>query len=701
MTTSRHPFDPLTPEEIQLAADVLKCHHIGAHIIFRVITLSEPPKAAMIPFLEKEHGEEKGTAKVPARLAMVQAHVNQAFFEYRIDLEAQDVVSEEALQGRHSHVDRDYMEKVEMACMDDPQVQAELYDLKLPKEAKVVVEAWTYGTDGLNDMSKRMTMCWFYMHLSSDSDANHYAYPLDIVAEMSDDLKVVNVFLLPSMVKEQCIAVGRIKEFDRRKIHQGSEYYPTLNTQQRTSTKPYHVSQPEGPSFSIDGNKISWEKWTMRVGFNYREGMTLHDIRYDGRSLFYRLSLTEMFVPYGDPRMPYPRKAAFDLGNDGAGLCANNLKLGCDCLGHIQFFDSWLTTRSGRPLKMPNVICCHEVDDGILWKHTNTWTGNGAVTRSRLLVLQTIITVSNYEYIFLFYFGQDASIHYEVRATGILSTAFIDIEDKVPWGTVVAPGVMAPSHQHLFCLRIDPAIDGHANSLVVEETRPLPVPFYNEKLDPRKLDNSFGVGFTTTSGYIPHERGLDLDHTLNRVFKIVNEHNNHPFTGTPVGFKLVPCYTQLLLAHPDSFHSKRAEFAAHAVWVTRHSDNEMFPAGKFTNQSMGGEGIASWIESRRGKRDREGRVKSAVRDTDIVVWHTFGATHIPRAEDWPVMPAEKMVVGLKPVNFFLRNPALDVQISTQERNRSVLIGDGQVPGGAGEMKREGDEGMKGMKGMKG
>jgi primary-amine oxidase len=59
-----------------------------------------------------------------------------------------------------------------------------------------------------------------------------------------------------------------------------------------------------------------------------REGLTLHDITYDGRSAFYRLSLSEMFVPYGDSRAPYPRKAAFDLGSNGAGVNANNLKLG-------------------------------------------------------------------------------------------------------------------------------------------------------------------------------------------------------------------------------------------------------------------------------------------------------------------------------------------------------------------------------------
>ena len=78
------------------------------------------------------------------------------------------------------------------------------------------------------------------------------------------------------------------------------------------------------------------------------------------------------------------------------------------------YFDGWHVTSSGEPLKLPNVVCCHEQDDGILWKHTNFRTGNAVVTRSRILVLQTIITVTNYEYIFAFHFGQDASIHYEV-----------------------------------------------------------------------------------------------------------------------------------------------------------------------------------------------------------------------------------------------------------------------------------------------
>lgn len=491
------------------------------------------------------------------------------------------------------------------------------------------------------------------MRLSDNVDANYYAYPLDLCAEVSENLDVTKVYMLPTTGSERINQNTR--PFDRRKIlpTAATEYHPELRPAPRESTKPLQISQPNGPSFKVEGNHISWEKWTLRVGFNYREGLTLHNIRYGGRNLFYRLSLAEMFVPYADPRAPYPRKAAFDLGNDGAGINANNLQLGCDCLGIIKYFDGWHNTPSGEPLKLPNVICCHEQDDGVLWKHTNFRTGNAVVTRSRILILQTIITVSNYEYIFAFHFGQDGTINYEVRATGILSTTPIAMGEKVPYGTVIAPGVLAPYHQHLFSLRIDPAIDGHKNSLQVEESYTVPV-------DDPEIHNPFGVGYATRSHVIEKEQGLDLDHTKARTFKIVNESKRNQITDTPVGFKIVPYYSQTLLAHPSSYHARRSEFAKHAVWVTRYHEDELFPAGRYTMQSMGGQGIESLIKQRAESNE------ALVRNEDIVIWHTFGSTHNPRIEDWPVMPSEKMAVSLKPVNFFDQNPSLDVATSSRE-----------------------------------
>ncbi|KAJ0313291.1 hypothetical protein COL516b_000223 [Colletotrichum fioriniae] len=653
-----HPLDPLRPEEISQAAGIVRDSNQSKEIFYRAISLVEPSKTELVKFLDSEHAGNRDAVH-PARQARVQAYIAKTLHEMIVNLDTATVASTTPLPGRHSFIDTDFMAQVAAACLADEKIQCEISALKLPEGATVVVEPWAYATDGMRDMRDRWTMAWFYMRLSNNPDANYYAYPLDICAEVSNSLEVAKIYRLPSGEHDKLSDEG--KEFDRRKIHSKSEYHPDFVQERRTTTKPYHVSQPEGPSFSTDENHISWEKWTMRVGFNYREGMTLHDIRFDGRSLFHRLSLAEMFVPYGDPRCPYPRKAAFDLGNDGAGINANNLKLGCDCLGHIKYFDGWLSTSSGEPLKMPNVICCHEIDDGILWKHTNFRTGNAVVTRSRVLVLQTIITVSNYEYIFLFYFQQDASIFYEVRATGIMSTAPIDLDTKVPWGTIVAPGVLAPYHQHIFCLRIDPAIDGPQNSLVVEESHPIPFSGDTDTYNP------FGVGYTTTSSVIEKEAGLDLDFNTNRTFKIVNENVTNSTTGTAVGFKLLPHYSQLLLAQPNSWHGKRARYTSHAVWVTRYHDEELFPAGRFTMQSTGDDGIGSWMEQRVDSDS------SLVRNEDIVVWHTFGSTHNPRIEDWPVMPCEKMMVGLKPVNFFQGNPALDVQVSTQKKNRSVLV----------------------------
>ncbi|KAF9891705.1 hypothetical protein FE257_003717 [Aspergillus nanangensis] len=655
-----HPLDPLKPYEITQAATIVKNHFPGAKLIFRVITLSEPPKKELIPFLQAEKLGKRHP--VLPRVAQIQFYLDNAtqFRQARVNLVERKLYDLTNLDGTHAYVDAGEMQKCEAACLKDERVQAAIKALQLPEEATVVCDPWTYSPDGMNDMSRRCVMCFFYMRLSDHEDANHYAYPLEFVAELSDELTVMEVLKVPSGAGEKMTPVdGNLRPFDRSKIHSTSEYHPDLVPERRTSVKPYNVTQSDGPSFQSSGNLINWEKWRFRVGFNYREGLVIHDVTYDGRQVFHRLSLSEMFVPYGDPRAPYPRKAAFDFGNNGGGVNANNLGLGCDCLGHIKYFNFWHHTNDGVPLEMPNVVCCHEIDDGILWKHTNYRTQNAVVTRSRVLVLQTIITVSNYEYIFAFHFNQAAEITYEVRATGILSTAFIDVGDKVPYGTTVAPGVMAPYHQHLFSLRIDPAIDGYKNSLLVEESHPMPVD------DDRSSKTN--VGYITKKEYVDHETPLDTDNRSARVFKIVNESVINPITDGPVGYKLVPHYSQMLLADPSSFHSIRSEFCDYPVWVTRHHDQELFAAGEHTLQSETGSGIATWIKSR--------QAPLSVRDEDLVLWHTFGTTHNPRVEDWPVMPVEKMAVSLKPINFFTRNPALDVPISNQAVNKSVLVTD--------------------------
>lgn len=498
-----------------------------------------------------------------------------------------------------------------------------------------------------------MFQCFLYIRdpkNSTEADSNHYAMPLSISPVVSaETMKVTRIDNLPTGVD------ATAKEPSPYKSQPANEYISEAQTL-RTDLKPLNVVQPEGASFQISnfseqGHNVSWQKWTFKIGFNQREGMVLYDVYYAGRPLFYRLSLSDMNIPYADPRHPYHKKAAFDLGDAGAGIMANNLQLGCDCLGSIHYISAVLNDDKGEPLEMPNVVCVHEQDNGIGWKHTNYRTGRAAVVRNRELVLQSIITVSNYEYILAFIFNQAGEVMYEVRATGILSTQPIDEGISVPWGTVVHPGVLAAFHQHIFSLRVDPMVDGPLNRVVYDEAHAMP----------RSDFNPHGVGYTVSETPITTSGGYDLDFDANRTFKIQNSTVKNPINGKSVGYKIMTPPFQKMLADKDSFHFKRAEFADHNIYVTSYKDGELYAGGKYTNQSRGGTGVRSWADR-----------KDNVLDDDIVVWVQFGINHIPRVEDFPVMPCEIIKVHLKPVNFFDKNPALDVPPSEQSFNKSVL-----------------------------
>ncbi|KAF4966508.1 hypothetical protein FZEAL_10643 [Fusarium zealandicum] len=648
-----HPLCPLTAREIQSTARLVESvWPPSVSLRFKVITLSEPPKEKLVPYLETL---DKGLS-VP----QLDRHVFVAYYIRKTDIFHEAVVN--LTTGKiesnvrlgpniHANADYDEVQMVEKTALEDPKILAELKKLELP-EGTVV---WS---DGIDD-NQRMYQVFLYMrdpNNSGEADSNHYAFPLPVspVIECTE-YKVVRVDVLPTG------ADNTVKPLAPYQPSPANEYIPE-SQELRKDLKPLRVSQPEGPSFTVTsvgetGNIVQWQKWSFFAGFNQREGMVLYNVKYDGRPLFYRLSLSDMSVPYGDPRRPFHKKSAFDLGDAGAGATANNLKLGCDCLGSIQYLNGVICDDRGEPVHMENCVCIHEQDAGIGWKHTNYRTGRAAVVRSRELVLQSIITVSNYEYILMFLFNQAGEVTYEVRATGILSTQPIDHElDKtgVSFGTVVHPGVLAVHHQHIFSLRIDPMIDGHTNQLVSSEAHRMP-------RDPHW--NPHGMGYEVVEKAIEKTSGLDLDFDLNRSYKITNPNSLNPVNGKPVAYKIMAPPFQKIMGDEESFIHKRAEFADHNMYVTTHRDRELYAGGWYTNQSRGGTGVRTWSQ----------RNETLTPESDIVLWVQFGINHVPRIEDFPVMPVEILKVHLKPVNFFSKNPALDVPPSEQDFNQSTLV----------------------------
>ncbi|KAG5660901.1 hypothetical protein KAF25_002544 [Fusarium avenaceum] len=649
-----HPLDPLRTEEVQAASQVLLKHAQcnTEELRFKLIDLAEPAKAETIPYLR-----HKGQA--PDRKARVYYHLKQShsLLIAIVNLTKKQVEKEVEAPESQGPVDWHEFELVNKACNSHPAVQAEVAKLKLPLNARVHNDPWAFGTDDANER-RRLFQCYMYVALNDDPEANHYSLPIPLAPIFdAHTLELVELQRLPMGTGDELDPETQpwepVKPVEYSANIMGPDAF-------RKDLKPLQVVQPEGPSFNIFGRRVEWQKWTFQLGWSLREGPVLHDVQYDGRPLFYRVSMSEMTVPYGDPRTPYHRKQAFDLGDSGFGLTSNSLNLGCDCLGHIAYFSGVRVARDGSPVVMPNVVCMHEIDDGIGWKHTNFRSFKSSVVRNRQLVIQCTATVANYEYILAFVLDQAANIHIEVRATGIVSTMPIRQGLQVPWGTIVAPGVLAVNHQHIFCARIDPHLDGDdKNTVAYEECYPV--------VDDPEID-PYGCAFKVKTTAIDKPGGYELDITKNRTYKILNESRINPISGKPHGYKLHPVPSQMLMMGPKSFNYRRGIFTSKAIWVTKYQDDELWASGEFTNQSREDTGLAIW--SNRAEN---------VKNENVVLWHSFGVTHVTRPEDFPVMPVEKFVMSLKPASFFEFNPSNDVPRSSQSENKSTLHTVGQEP----------------------
>lgn len=411
----------------------------------------------------------------------------------------------------------------------------------------------------------------------------------------------------------------------------------------RTSLRPIEISQPEGPSFSVEGAAVSWENWDFRVGFNAREGLVLNQVTFrDGdqaRSVLYRASVPEMVVPYGDTASTRFWISYFDAGEYLLGKNANSLVLGCDCLGVIHYFDAVVADDQGHPVLIPQAVCMHEEDYGILWKHTDLH-GRAEVRRSRRLVVSYFSTIGNYDYGFYWYFYLDGTIELEAKATGIVFAGAGRPGEQRAHAPEISLGIFAPVHQHLFCARLDVAIDGPRNT--VEEVDVVPVP-----MGP---DNPHGNAFTWQERALTHEQAAQrsADPARARTWRVRSAERTNQ-VGRPTAYHLVPRPSATLMADPRSTVAARATFATKHLWVTPFSPDERFPAGMYPNAHAGGAGLPAWTS-----QDRD------LVDQDLVLWHVFGPTHIPRPEDWPIMPVDYSGFAFKPSGFLDRNPALDL-----------------------------------------
>ncbi|MDQ1478413.1 MAG: primary-amine oxidase [Actinomycetota bacterium] len=622
-----HPLEMLTAEEVTRAVAVLRdSGRLPEGALFASIVLHEPEKAALAAWSPGEPVERRVRAViVPGpECGVVEAivDVGAGIIENwdEISHVRPTLLMHEAAQAIGTiRANPEYL-----AALARRGITADMID-------RVQIDPWPAGVFGYDcEDGRRISRCISF--LRDDQSDNGYARPIEGLIVHFDngrnEVLEVNDHGVTTMPPNR------------------ASYLAQDQPRMRTDLKPISITQSEGPSFTVEGNLVQWQKWQFRIAFDPFEGLVLHQIAYnddDGRlrPILHRASISEMVVPYGDPDPLHGWKNAFDAGEWGLGRMTQSLQLGCDCLGEIHYVDATLATEHGKPWVIENAICMHEEDYGILWKHVDLWGGTSEVRRSRRLVVSFISTVGNYEYGFFWYFYLDGNIQLEVKLTGIVSPMAIEAGTEPGYANVIAEGIAAPHHQHLFNARLDFDVDGETNEIYeVDAERMPPGP-----------ENPWLNAFRAKSTRLETELGAirDTDPAASRTWRIVNPEARNGL-GQPTSYKLVPTMsTPTMLAHPDSSVAKRATFAQHNLWVTPYSSHERRAAGEYPNQHPGADGLPSWTANDR-----------SVTNTDLVVWYSFGVTHFVRPEDWPVMPVEYTGFLLSPFGFFDRNPALDV-----------------------------------------
>ncbi|MGO7213451.1 primary-amine oxidase [Rhizobium ruizarguesonis] len=626
-----HPLDPLSLAEIASAVAILKdTQTLAPTFRFPITRLEEPTKADL--------AAHRLGDRLP-RLAFILAMdiSNGETFEGIVNLTAGTVSSyirlplDELPYGQPPVMLCEF-ETVEGTVKSDPRWIAAVKKRGITDEdiPLIQIDPFSSGYFGREfEKGKRIVRAVSYWR--EDIRDNGYTHPIEGVVAVVD---LITNRVVDLVDDEKIIPVPR------KKRNYGRETFP----EPRPDLTPLHIVQPQGPSFTVDGWKVEWQNWSFRVGFTPREGLVLHElgIRDQGRlrPVVFRASVTEMVVPYADPTANHYWKSAFDAGEYGLGRLANCLELGCDCLGHIHYFDVPAADDFGQPFIMKNAICMHEEDYGILWKHYEFRNGVFEVRRSRRLVISFFATVGNYDYGFYWYLYQDGTIQLEAKLTGIIQTAAVATGEAYPWGGMVDDNLGGPTHQHFFNARLHMDVDGGDNTVTEHEFVPRP---WGE-------DNPYGNVFDTRSRVLKRE--LDSPALANgetgRYWKVSNT-NIKNSVGKAPGYKIVVMPSPVMLAQPDSTVAQRGGFAKKHIWVTAFDAREKYASGDYPNVHAGGDGLPGYV-----KQNRE------IENADVVLWHSFGHTHVCKPEDFPIMPVEYAGFTLKPNGFFASNIAMDL-----------------------------------------
>lgn len=637
-----HPLDGLSEAEISQAVQLLKnSGNAGDDTLFPYITLKEPEKSAVLAW--KEGDPEP-------RAATVHFKTPDGAFVAEVDLAGDSVVSIEPAPGETMILLAEFLTAMELAT-GAPEFVAGLEKRGLTAD-QVFCLPLTAGRFGLPEEEGRRLMkvpCYLL-----PEGTNFYAKPIEGLYAVVDlnAREVVEVFDTGAVPVPEDPWGYTDEEVERRT----GALRPQMNAAK--------LSQPEGANFTVENGFVNWDIWRFRVRVDKRPGVVISniDVNDDGdwRSVLYQAHLSEVFVPYMDPDEGWFWRTYMDSGEYGFGIFLTPLRAGVDCPAYGTYLPAIVHQDDGSPLSIPDAICIFERNIGDpAWRHYEIFaqSEDQAVPAegrpATQLVVRSASEVGNYDYLVDYIFHQDGRIDVMVGSTGLdavkgaAAKSMNDegAEDETHFGTLIAPNLIAPNHDHYFNFKLDFDVDGRENTFM--RTGLVAGNPHDEA-----LRRSFWVTET-----IPAKTEMEGRYKINpstpAMYHVMNMNVDGPLGHKP-GYMIVPnnsvAYGPLDFAGDPPM--KRNAYIEYTIWNTPYNRDERYAGGEFAFQSDGSDALSAWVE-----QDR------SIDNTDVVTWYTMGFHHIPHTEDWPVMSTMWKGFMLRPFNFFDHNPALTIRTS--------------------------------------
>ncbi len=622
-----HPLDGLTTAEYWTAYDTLKAAgHLPAETLFASVLLRPPAKSSVLAW-------QPGQAmRREADIVLIRGDKS---FAARVDLTATNVVSIEPIKGAQAPFLSSEQGGAGSYIKKDQRVIDALAKRGITDLTTVSCSALPVAYQAIPEQATQRVgfgSCT-QMHGSYHSwgrAIEGLTFQVDVAAKKI--IKVVDTEIVP--------------------VPTGDKGYEEIPEVARPHTTSIATTQPMGPGYRINKGEISWQNWLFRMRVDPRVGTVLNLVRFvdNGRprSVLYEGSVSELFVPYMDTVNGWNHRAFIDAGQFFASIgFLQPMKSGLDCPADAMWFDGLTVKESGAPRISGHMACMFERNlDNPAWRH---FEGGDVYGRpNRQLVVRSMARIGNYDYILDWRFEPDGTLEVAVGATGVIETrstvrkmAADHGDHSAPeTGQYVAPNTLGVNHDHYFSYRLDLDVDGPSNSFMLHRMVP-------QRVEDDPMRKSIWVAQPSIA---QREKDAILDIQLDKpsMWMFMNPAVKGSLNYN-TAYEVMAGATAKSLMSADDPIQKLGAFSEHQFWVTPYNENERYASGKYPTSSDASDGLANWTKANR-----------PIVNTDLVGWYTLGFHHIPRSEDWPVMPVMWHSFHIRPFHFFQANPGLDL-----------------------------------------